>query len=84
MVSVWAPYSAWLGIVRCLKSASNIKNLLLMNRPMHRQWLWVELPPVRSDVSLKKYILHLYRYFTSEDQKYKYKNIYFAWAAKDE
>jgi len=34
--------------------------------------LWVELPPVRNDVYLQKYILHLHRYFTSEDQKYRY------------
>ena len=27
---------------------------------------------------LQKYILHLYRYFTSEDQENKYNNIYFA------
>ena len=33
----------------------------------------VELPPVRSDVYLEKYILlHLHKFFTSEDQKYKY------------
>jgi len=46
--------------------------------------LWVELPPVRSDMYLQKYIMHLHRYFTSEDQKNKHKNIYFAWAAEDE
>ena len=33
---------------------------------------------VRSFVYLQKNILHLHRYFTSEDQKYKYKIIYFA------
>jgi len=40
--------------------------------------LRVELPLVRSDVYLQKYILHLHSNFTSEDQKYQYKNIYFA------
>jgi len=46
--------------------------------------LWVELPPVRSDVFLQKYILHLQRYITSKDQKHKYENIYFAWATEDD
>jgi len=32
--------------------------------------LWVELPPVRSDVFLQKNILHLHRYFISKDQKH--------------
>ena len=39
--------------------------------------LRVELPPVKSDVYFQKYILHLQIYFTSEVQKYKYKNMYF-------
>jgi len=38
--------------------------------------------PVDSDVFLQKYILHLHRYFTYEDHKYKYK-IYLARAAAD-
>jgi len=36
--------------------------------------LWVKLPSLRSDMYLQKYMLNLHRYFTSEDQKYKYKN----------
>jgi len=32
---------------------------------------------------LQKYILHLHRYFTSEDQKYKDKNMSFARAAEE-
>ena len=35
--------------------------------------LWVELPPVRSDVFLQTNILHLHRYFISKHQKHKYK-----------
>jgi len=31
------------------------------------------LPPVRIDLYLQRYILHLHRYFTSEYQNYKYK-----------
>jgi len=46
--------------------------------------LWVELPPVRSDVYLQKYILNLYRYVTCKDQKLKFNYICFAWGAKDE
>jgi len=35
--------------------------------------LWVELPPVRSDVFLQKNILYLQRYIISKDQKHEYK-----------
>jgi len=36
----------------------------------------VELPPVRSDVFLQKYILHLHRYFSSKDQNINTKYIF--------
>ena len=36
--------------------------------------LCVELPPIRSDVYLQKYRLHIHRYFYFEDQKHKYRH----------
>jgi len=55
------------GIVRCVKRARNFPKSLNKSADARS----VELPPVRSDVYLQKYILNLYRYFTCEDQKLK-------------
>jgi len=53
----------------CKKSKELSKNLYT-NRPMPvrapADVLWVELPPVRSDVYLQKYILNLYWYFKKQ------------------
>ena len=81
MVPDRAPYGARPDIVRCLTSAKNIK--ISLNKSADADVLWVELPPMRSDVFLQMYILHLHRYITSKDQKHKYKNIYFASATED-
>ena len=76
------------GTVRCLKSAMNFRNSLNKSTMTVRapdvlarapaDVLWVETPPVRSDVYLQKYTLHRHRYFTSKDQNYKYWKKYFA------
>jgi len=44
--------------------------------------LWVELPPVRRDMFLQKYILHLH-ILLLKTKKHLWKNIYFAWAGED-
>ena len=77
-----ASYDVW-------KEQGTFENLFT-NHPMPvrapADVLWVELPPVRSDVYLQRYILNLYRYVTCEDQKLKFNYMYicFAWGAKDE